>query len=124
MPTTHQTRAAKPTAIRAADFPVPLSIATPGPTVLSVYVGKPAKVRRPRPGVSVIQAWRLARQQYFLVEQVRERLKSGELWSLLDEFSDAFDPVAVLVGGGRGNPALVARIQGRYPQFGAACSGR
>lgn len=117
MPTTDHTRAAKPTAIRAADFPIPSSIAKPGPTVLSIYVGKTAKVRRPQPGVSVIQAWRLAREQYVLVEQVRERLEFDELQSLLEEFIDAFDPVAVLVGGARGNAALVARIASRYPNL-------
>lgn len=115
MPRIDHTRAAKPTAISAADFPVPSSITKPGPTVLSIYLGKTAKPSRPQPGV--LQAWRLARRQYVLLEQIRGRLESGELRSLLDEFIEAFGPVAVLVGGGRGNPALVARIASRYPNL-------
>ncbi|MGB7100283.1 MAG: hypothetical protein WBD95_16170 [Xanthobacteraceae bacterium] len=106
-------------AITAGNFPssihdVFLYNSNSAPIVISAYFGKSSERRS---SVSAIQAWRLARRQYTLLEQVRGRLNTGELRSLLDEFVEAFGPVAVLVGGGRRNPALVARISSRYPNL-------
>jgi pimeloyl-ACP methyl ester carboxylesterase len=113
---TNHIRSRTPTECNATHFPFAWPAMRPAPIVLSVYVGKTAKPSRSQP-VSVIQAWRLAREQYTLLEQVRERLEFNELQSLLDEFIDAFDLAAVLVGGARWNAALVARIASQYPNL-------
>ena len=93
--------------INAADFPACFSNFTHGAIVLSAYLGGRKK---PRPAVSVIQAWRVVADGYVILDQFRGRTKSKELEDALNTYIELFRPAAVLLAGAPGNRARIAKI--------------
>jgi hypothetical protein len=109
--TKHTDRSSIP-AINAADFPLSFPYFTSGPIVISAYLGKRNKRR---PAFGVVQAWRVDRDRYVILDQFRGRLKSKELEDVLNEYIEVCRPVAVLLAGTRGNQAFFAKIADRHP---------
>ena len=91
-------------AITAAHFPFTLPGRTSAPIVLSAYFGKSSERR---PAVSVIQAWRVAPDQYVILDQFRGRVERDELEDTLERYVELLDPAAILAASAPGGRALI-----------------
>ena len=98
-------------AITADDFPLTLPRWTSAPFVLSAYVGKSEE------HFSVLQAWRVTRDRYDLLDQFRERTEFDDFQDRLDEDIELYRPAAVLASSAPEGKALMARLLRRHPHL-------
>lgn len=106
-------------AITAGNFPASVRDASlydlnSAPIVLSAYFGKSSERR---PAVSVIQAWRVAPDQYVILDQFRGRVERDELEDTLERYVELFSPGAILAASAPGGRALIAENHQPVPAF-------
>ena len=102
-------------AFTAAHFPafsdtIPIS----GPVVLSVDA---AMSGRPRSAYSVIQAWRLAGECFFLLDQFREQIDFAGLRDEVRYFRKIYRPVTILIERAANGHALISDLTRRFGQL-------
>ena len=110
-------------AFTADHFPVfSDTMLIPGPVVLSIDT---AMSSRPRSAYSVIQAWRLAGDCFFLLDQFRGQTDFAGLRNELRHFRKIYRPVAILIERAANGYALISDLTRKYSSaYPADRSGR
>ena len=102
-------------AFTADHFPVfSDTMLIPGPVVFSIDT---AMSSRPRSAYSVIQAWRLAGDCFFLLDQFRGQTDFAGLRNELRYFRKIYRPVAILIERAANGYALISDLTRKYPQL-------
>jgi predicted phage terminase large subunit-like protein len=103
-------------AISADHFPTMTELMPPdAPVVLSVDAGVAG---RPRSAFSVIQAWRLGADRYYLLDLFREQCDYADLLDNVRRFRKVYRPVAILIERAANGHALISDLRRRYPKLG------
>jgi predicted phage terminase large subunit-like protein len=97
----------------AAHFPT-FSEPPAGPTVLSV---DPGMSDRRTSAFSVVQAWRLTPDRFFLLDQFREQVNFTILRDQVRRFRKKYRPVAILVERAANGHALISELTRKYPSL-------
>jgi predicted phage terminase large subunit-like protein len=85
-----------------------------GPVVLSVDAGM---TNRSRSAFSVIQAWSLAGDRYYLLDQFREQIDYSELCIALGRFRRSYRPAVILIERAANGFALISQLSRKYPKL-------
>jgi predicted phage terminase large subunit-like protein len=98
----------------------------PAPIVLSVDAGV---TKRWNSAFSVIQAWRVGANRYYLIDQFREQCEYSYLLDAIRRFRRKYRPVAVLIERAANGHALISDLIRKYPKLGdlvipVDCDGR
>jgi predicted phage terminase large subunit-like protein len=97
-------------AIRASHFPIITEAMPPStPIVLSV---DPGITNRRRSAFSVIQAWRVGVDRYYLIDQFREQCEFSDLIE-----RKRYKPVAIIIERAANGHALISRLKRRFPKL-------
>jgi predicted phage terminase large subunit-like protein len=99
--------------ITAAHFPS-FYEAPAGPTVLSV---DPGMSDRRTSAYSVVQAWRLTADGYFLLDQFREQVDFANLRDQVRRFRKKYRPAAILVERAANGHAIISELTRKYPRL-------
>jgi predicted phage terminase large subunit-like protein len=99
--------------ITAAHFPTFFEPPA-GPTVLSI---DPGLSDRRTSAHSVVQAWRLTSDRYFLLDQFREQVDFADLRGHVRRFRKKYRPVAILVERAANGHALISDLMRKYPRL-------
>jgi len=102
-------------AIRAGHFDTFTGSMLPfGPIVLSVDAGM---TNRPRSAFSVIQAWCLAGDRYYLIDQFREQTDFADLRDNLRHFRKVYRPAAILIERAANGHALISDLSRKHSKL-------
>jgi predicted phage terminase large subunit-like protein len=85
-----------------------------GPVVLSVDAGM---TNRRTSAFSVIQAWCLADDRYYLIDQFREQTDFVDLRDNLRRFRKTYRPAAILIERAANGHALISELSRKYPKL-------
>jgi predicted phage terminase large subunit-like protein len=102
-------------AIRASHFPtIAEPMAPSAPIVLSV---DPGVASRRRNAFSVIQAWRVGFDRYYLIDQFREQCEFSDLIEALRKLRKRYKPVAIIIERAANGHALISQLKRRFPKL-------
>ena len=101
-------------AIRDDHFGIFLGPMPTGPVVLSVDAGM---TKGPRNAYSVIQAWCLTGDAYYLVDQFREQTTYVELHDNLRHFIKVYRPAAILIERAANGHALISDLSRKFSRL-------
>jgi predicted phage terminase large subunit-like protein len=102
-------------AISAEHFPTISELMPPSaPVVLSVDAGL---TKRATSAFSVIEAWRLSADRYYLIDLFREQCDYSELRHEVRRFCKMFRPVAILIERAANGHALISELSRKYKQL-------
>ena len=99
-------------AISADHFPTFTQLMPPGtPVVLSVDAGMTNKKKS---AYSVIQAWRVGADRYYLIDQFREQCEYSDQLDELRRFRKLYKPVAILIERAANGHALISDLKRKF----------
>ena len=102
-------------AISAEHFPTISELMPPSaPIVLSVDAGV---TKRATSAFSVIEAWRLGADRYYLIDLFREQCDYSELRREVRRFYNRYRPVAILIERAANGHALISDLNSKYKQL-------
>src|SRR5580704_15360483 len=102
-------------AISAEHFPSISELMPPSaPVVLSVDAGV---TKRATSAFSVIEAWRLSADRYYLIDLFREQCDYSELRREVRRFYNRYRPVAILIERAANGHALISELSRKYTQL-------
>jgi predicted phage terminase large subunit-like protein len=102
-------------AIRGSHFPtITEPMAPSAPIVLST---DPGLATRQRSAFSVIQAWRVGVDRYYLVDQFREQCEFSDLMEALRNFRRRYKPVAIIIERAANGHALISQLRRKFPKI-------
>ena len=102
-------------AIGAEHFPAISELMPPSaPIVLSVDAGVK---KRATSAFSVIEAWRLGADRYYLIDLFREQCDYSDLFHEVRRFHKKYRPVAILIERAANGHALISELSRKYKQL-------
>jgi predicted phage terminase large subunit-like protein len=102
-------------AIRASHFPTITELMPPSaPIVLSV---DPGVASGRRSAFSVIQAWRVGADRYYLIDQFREQCEFSDLIEALRKLRKLYKPVAIIIERAANGHALISQLGRKFPKL-------
>jgi predicted phage terminase large subunit-like protein len=102
-------------AISAEHFPSISELMPPtAPVVLSVDAGV---TKRATSAFSVIEAWRLGADRYYLIDLFREQCDYSDLRREVRRFYNRYRPVAILIERAANGHALISELSRKYKQL-------
>ena len=102
-------------AISAEHFPSISELMSPyTPVVLSVDAGV---TKRATSAFSVIEAWRLSADRYYLIDLFREQCDYSDLRREVRRFYNRYRPVAILIERAANGHALISELSRKYKQL-------
>jgi predicted phage terminase large subunit-like protein len=102
-------------AIRASHFPTITELMPPSaPIVLSV---DPGVASRRGSAFSVIQAWRVGADRYYLIDQFREQCEFSDLIEALRNLRKRYKPQAIIIERAANGHALISQLGRRFPKL-------
>jgi predicted phage terminase large subunit-like protein len=102
-------------AIRSSHFPtISELMPSSAPIVLSV---DPGVASGRKSAFSVIQAWRVGADRYYLIDQFREQCEFSDLIETLRRLRKRYKPVAIIIERAANGPALISQLRRRFPNL-------
>jgi predicted phage terminase large subunit-like protein len=102
-------------AIRSSHFPTISELMPPSaPIVLSV---DPGVASGRKSAFSVIQAWRVGANRYYLIDQFREQCEFSDLIDTLRRLRKRYKPVAIIIERAANGHALISQLRRKYPNL-------
>jgi predicted phage terminase large subunit-like protein len=102
-------------AISAEHFPSISELMPPSaPVVLSVDAGV---TKRATSAFSVIEAWRLGADRYYLIDLFREQCDYSDLFREVRRFYKKYQPVAILIERAANGHALISELNRKFKQL-------
>jgi len=102
-------------AIRSSHFPTISELMPPSaPIVLSV---DPGVASGRKSAFSVIQAWRVGADRYYLIDQFREQCEFSDLIETLHRLRKRYKPVAIIIERAANGHALISQLGRKFPKL-------